>query len=188
MIEFYQNLTIPIKWSQWKECEDYAKKVETTNHDEYSRRGQSNAGNNILQDTIGKAAEYGVHLAGFVFDAETTKPDFTVYPPGEKKHDADLFLLKDGTPIHVKAQTIKMAGRFGESWCFQNKGEVLFPGARDSDIVFFCLVNEEWHSVELRARCLARELAGLWEPPKKTDLISKKVIYMEHLQKRSMMA
>lgn len=110
-----------------------------------------------------------------------------------KSWDADL-IIAGRIRMHVKSQDVPSAIRFGLSWTFGigdkngNKGghldKEIFDSYTDTDMVAFCLVNEEDGWVGICAELPVYKLhdLNLFRDPKKKALIGiKKVVYFKDI-------
>jgi hypothetical protein len=92
-------------------CREFANKSDVSLYTRRARITEEKAREDVF---IGKLAEFAVYRT----TAGCTLPDVNIYENKRKTWAPDL-KLEDGTPIHVKAQTIEKAKKYGLSWIFE---------------------------------------------------------------------
>lgn len=124
--------------SIYKQCEQFAEVVVSTNKDKYAKRNQYNV--EVIQKQIleGKVAEWGVWLHFLSLDKELSEPDMNIYSKNKKSFDADLTF--EDLKFHIKSQNFQSMQRYGRSWMFQVE-DPLFRNAEDNDWCVFCLLK-----------------------------------------------
>jgi hypothetical protein len=155
-------------------CKNFADRVVSTNLDEYSKRNQFNK-EKIKHDIfIGKLAEWGVY---FLYLERNRKnidpPDMMIYGKSKKSFDTDLSwgLFK----LHIKAQDLDSANRYGDSWLFQIK-DPLFDYANEYDIIIACSVGNNYE-VSIKLEKPFKNL--IFSKPKLAKLVdNKKALYL----------
>jgi hypothetical protein len=95
----------------------------------------------------GKLGEEAVRLVAHSFGLEVTGPDYAVYAARGKSWAHDLGV--DGTPLHVKTQTVRAALLYGLSWMFQDSSKRSDTALNQlEDWTAFVLLNEAiWQAV-----------------------------------------
>jgi len=160
-------------------CNDFADKRMAGSVSMYVARGESSI-NKIRQDIVtGAMAEFA--LWHYLSDKglAPSKPDLTIYPQGQKSFAADLTV--GDKHVHVKAQTIDAAKRYGASWLFQKTDKVISLPSENAYMAF-CLVRG--NEVTIKAIVSTLELAefNLWKKPKVPKYQTTKVaLYLQDI-------
>jgi len=191
--------TILVSDEDIKRCRLFAEKSVSTSIDQYARRRQTDPRTIQHQIQVGKTGELGVFNWLTRHSLHPTEPDFEIYDARHKSFAADMLLEEPVTyssglvgknvyDIHVKAQDMQSAERFGISWTFQYGTKV----GSDSEIfkpdptgyIAFALVNK--NQVTLYGFTAVRTLHeyNLFRDPKLAKLRGiKTVVYNDDFQR-----
>jgi hypothetical protein len=92
-----------------------------TNKDKYAARGQNNPSNIIDQIRTGKMVEEMNYEQFNEYYSNLSKPDWNIYPAGQKNWDADLTDLTTTpiTKLGAKSQRVSVGSELGISWIFE---------------------------------------------------------------------
>lgn len=145
----------------------------------YKARGEAKL-SKIEEDIItGASAELAVYDILNQNHIESTEPDFKIYKPREKSFSADLACGQFN--LHIKAQTVKSAQKYGASWLFQ-KEDKLFKRCDANDLLVFCIVDGLNVSVKTVISVPEIvELNLLKEPKVYQYKFTKVALYLEHI-------
>ena len=165
-------------------CSNYAKKEFKSTELQRARRNQTNKSAILSQTTVGKIAEWAVTFFYSDKGYQMSAPDMKIYAAPNKSFDADL--LMNGTPLHVKSQSIDSANRYGTSWTFQYGGKG--TGHKDPLInrvdenVALCVVDMKQHMVIIHGIFNFKVLRKKLKEPKLDYLKkTKRCIYLTDL-------
>jgi len=146
-------MDVKISPTTLKTCENFADARLGASANLYKKRGEQQI-SKIRQDIItGTVAEFAVQQFLKLDGRNCSAPDLTIYPATQKSYASDL--CSEGLDVHVKAQDVESANRWGLSWLFQKKDPVIkLPKAKD--YVCFCKVSGR--SVQIKAIVRAKKL------------------------------
>jgi hypothetical protein len=108
----------PILDQVWDKCAEFSGMADTSH---YATRGQTNPSKRKHDTFVGKLAE--CHAWYTLKEiCPISKPDFKIYPKGDKSWLPDLRIATDPfIQCHVKGQDTASAKRYGMSWVCQFK-------------------------------------------------------------------
>lgn len=181
-------MIVNITDTELKTCEDFANKIDT---EHYSSRGQTDEKKKSRDQIVGKVAEIAAHNYLKLKGIETNYPDFQIYTAKKKSWDFDL--KASNYNIHIKAQDVIQAKKYGYSWIFQHgngKGygydKEIFDQVSPNQYVIFVSVDLFEKIAEIKAACSLTFLheKELFDLPKVWQLQSnKKAVYLDAISK-----
>lgn len=131
-------------------CREFALKRIGMSEALYRARGEARTHKMIEDIIVGCAAEFAVYEYLKLKGLECTAPDLSIHEQGTKSFSADL--RSGAALLHVKAQTLDSAQRYGESWIFQVEDSALTLPS-ENGYSFFCVVEPgaKTYKVDIKA-------------------------------------
>lgn len=115
-------------------CTEFAHSQIEGSKQLYAYRGEHNINKMIDDIIVGKAGECAVHRYLTDKGMYCTRPDFKIYKAKRKSYDADLYC--EDLTVHVKSQSVLSSKRYGSSWLFQRRDNLLNTEDRKEFMAF----------------------------------------------------
>jgi len=165
-------------------CRDFANARIGMSEALYRARGEDRTFKMIEDIVVGCSAEFAVQQYMKEQGYECTEPDLSLHQNGQKSFSADL--QSQGKFLHVKAQTLDSAQKYGTSWIFQAEDATLTLPS-ENGFCFFCVVEPgaETYKVDIKAAVYIidiLEAEAVSKPKVGRYAIFKKAIYLTDLE------